>query len=71
MAMAAQQQRWVDFVPVNGNGAPPPALRQLRAPRPPVTSFGISTWLSPSAPPPPSRPPPQPSSSSPLSSLTV
>ena len=24
MAMAAQQRRWVDVVPVNGNGAPPP-----------------------------------------------
>ena len=53
MAMAAQQRRWVDVVPVNGNGVPPPpALRRLRALRPPVTLFGIwiSTSLSPPAP---------------------
>ena len=24
MAMAAQQRRWVDVVPINGNGVPPP-----------------------------------------------
>ena len=51
MAMAAQQRQWVDVVPVNGNGVPPLALQQLRAPRPPVTLFGI--WLSTSLSPPP------------------
>ena len=30
---------------------PPPALRRMRAPRPPVTLFGTSTSLSPPAPP--------------------
>jgi hypothetical protein len=46
-AMAAQQRRWVDIVPVNGNGLPPLPYDDCAppAPRPPVTSFGTSTSL--------------------------
>ena len=32
MAMAAQQRRWVDVVPVNGNGVPPPCPTTIARP---------------------------------------
>ena len=48
MAMAAQQRRWVDVVPVNGNGVPPPCPTDLDldlvvAPRPPSSVATAAT----------------------------